>query len=207
MSIYTSIRQNAIGLGLFAILTAGVIAFTQTMTSERIAENERHYQAKLLYEILPTADADLALLPQQLSQELFGDLALLGVKDGTAYFIDRSTQDVILPAIAPDGYTESIRLLVGISQNGQVKGVRVVSHKETPGLGDRIELKKSPWILQFDGVSISVPAEDAWLVVKDGGAFDQMSGATITPRAVIAAVHRALQFYQQHQAVLLGAQP
>ena len=103
MSIYTSIRQNAIGLGLFAILTAGVIALTQTMTSERIAENERHYQAKLLYEILPTADADLALLPQQLSQELFGDLALLGVKDGTAYFIDRSTQDVILPAIAISG--------------------------------------------------------------------------------------------------------
>ena len=207
MNIYTSIRQNAVGLGLFAILTAGVIALTQSMTATRIADNERQYQAKLLYEILPNADEQLALDPQTLSESVFDDLHLLGVKDQAAYFIDRTAQDIILPAIAPDGYTESIRLLVGIARDGQIRGVRVVAHKETPGLGDRIELKKSPWILQFDGASLTLPPEAQWLVVKDGGAFDQMSGATITPRAVVAAVQRALQFYQNHQAALLGAQP
>ena len=95
-------------------------------------------------------------------------------------------------------------MLVGISRDGTVTGVRVVTHKETPGLGDRIELKKSPWILQFDGVSLFAPVEEQWAVAKDGGAFDQMSGATITPRAIVSAVHHSLLFYRNHQAALLG---
>lgn len=204
MSILTSIRQNALGLGLFAVLTAGVIAVTQLVTAPTIAENERQYQAKLLFEILPQADETLLNTPHPMTLELFSDLSLLGYEATAEYYLDPVTEDIILPLIAPDGYTESIRMLVGISRHGTVKGVRVVTHKETPGLGDRIELKKSPWILQFDGVSLALPIEEQWAVVKDGGIFDQMSGATITPRAVVSALHRSLQFYRNHQEALLG---
>ena len=99
---------------------------------------------------------------------------------------------VILQATAPDGYSGSIFLLIGVLADGRLAGVRVIGHKETPGLGDKIELAKSPWIRSFDGTSLSDPDEAGWAVKKDGGQFDQFAGATITPRAVVKAVHKAL---------------
>jgi electron transport complex protein RnfG len=118
---------------------------------------------------------------------------------------------VVLEATAPDGYSGQIKLLIGITAAGKLSGVRVVSHKETPGLGDYIELAKSKWILLFDGKSLTAPNDGGWKVKKDGGQFDYMAGATITPRAVIKAVHHALQYATvQHDllfATSSGAQP
>ena len=111
---------------------------------------------------------------------------------------------VILQVTAPDGYSGAIHLLVGIKAGGQLAGVRVLRHKETPGLGDKIELSKSPWVKSFDNKSLANPGADGWAVKKDGGKFDQFAGATITPRAVVKAVHQALQYFDQHQAELLA---
>jgi len=111
---------------------------------------------------------------------------------------------VILQAIAPDGYSGAIHLLVGIHADGRVAGVRVIGHRETPGLGDKIELAKSPWIRSFEGKSLSSPEAEGWAVKKDRGEFDQFAGATITPRAVVGAVHRALQYFDAHKAELLA---
>ncbi|MGE4405805.1 electron transport complex subunit RsxG, partial [Pseudomonas sp.] len=124
--------------------------------------------------------------------------AYIAIKDGRP-------SAVILQAIAPDGYSGAIHLLVGIWADGRVAGVRVLGHRETPGLGDRIELTKSPWIRSFDGKSLENPQADGWAVKKDRGTFDQFAGATITPRAVVGAVHRALQYFDVHKAELLTA--
>ena len=112
---------------------------------------------------------------------------------------------VILQAIAPDGYSGAIQLLVGVQADGRVAGVRVVAHRETPGLGDKIELAKSPWIRSFENRSLSDPEASGWAVKKDRGEFDQFAGATITPRAVVGAVHRALQYFAAHKQELLAA--
>ena len=106
----------------------------------------------------------------------------------------------VFESTAPNGYGGKIRLLVGIDRDGRVTGVRVVSHKETPGLGDYIDIGKSDWIKGFDGQSLERP--DAWRVRKDGGQFDYMAGATITPRAVVAAVARTLAFFHDYRAEL-----
>ena len=109
---------------------------------------------------------------------------------------------VILPTTAPDGYSGDIRLLVGIQANGAITGVRVLEHRETPGLGDKIDARVSDWILGFDGKSLSTPLPPQWQVVKDGGEFDQLVGATVTPRAVVNAVRRALQFFDVNEEAI-----
>ena len=111
---------------------------------------------------------------------------------------------MLLRAVAPDGYSGSIQLLVAVLADGSLAGVRVLAHKETPGLGDKIELKKSPWIQSFTGKSLQNPDEAGWGVKKDKGQFDQFAGATITPRAVVKAVHHALQYFDAHRGELLG---
>jgi electron transport complex protein RnfG len=110
---------------------------------------------------------------------------------------------VALEAVAPDGYGGEIRMLVGIRADGHIVGVRVTSHHETPGLGDYIDIAKSNWINQFVGKSVDDPPAEAWRVRKDGGQFDYVAGATITPRAVIKAVHKALRYFEKHRDELL----
>jgi electron transport complex protein RnfG len=111
---------------------------------------------------------------------------------------------VVLEAVAPDGYSGEIRLLVGIHADGRVAGVRVTAHRETPGLGDYIDPARGPWIRQFDGRSLADPLPDGWRVKKDGGRFDYLAGATITPRAVVKAVRRSLEYFAAHRDELLA---
>jgi len=103
---------------------------------------------------------------------------------------------LIIPATAHDGYSGDISMIVGVNRDGTVAGVRILKHKETPGLGDKIDVKKNQWILNFDGKSLTVPVIEDWKVKKDGGAFDQFAGATITPRAVVGQIKRVLEFAQ-----------
>ena len=105
---------------------------------------------------------------------------------------------VIFNSVAPDGYNGKIHLLVGVNIDASLAGVRVVKHAETPGLGDAIEIRKSPWIRGFDGKSLNNPDQAGWRVKRDGGEFDQLTGATITPRAIVAAVRNTLLYYQQN---------
>jgi len=195
--------KNSLVLGLFAILTVGLVAITQQGTATRIAEAEREAKNRALSELLPAGSYDNHL---QDAMRLVQDPPLDNKVASPAYLatLDGKPTAVILQVTAADGYSGSILLLVGIQADGKLAGVRVIRHKETPGLGDKIELSKSPWIGAFAGTSLTAPDESGWAVKKDGGQFDQFAGATITPRAVVKAVHQALQYFDQQRAHLLA---
>lgn len=198
-----SVLRNSLILGVFAICTVGVIAFIQQGTSERIAAEQQRMQMRALNEILPHDQHDNDLLEDGF---MVADRALLHLPaPATAWRARQQGQviAVILPAVTLDGYSGRIDLLVGIRANGELAGVRVVNHRETPGLGDKFEVAKGNWIFSFDGKSLELPAPEGWAVRKDGGEFDQFVGATITPRAVVQAVRNALLYFQQHRAELL----
>ncbi|MBS3802940.1 MAG: electron transport complex subunit RsxG [Oleiphilaceae bacterium] len=203
-TIADSMWRSAVGLGLFAIITAGTIAVTQAVTEERIEQQIRKAEAAALFEIIPESRHDNDLLSDTVSLE---PDPLLGTRQATRGWIARQDGEpvgVILPVIARNGYSGDIDLLVGIDADGQILGVRVIQHRETPGLGDKIELRKSDWIRSFDGKSLDNPKPGRWAVAKDGGAFDQFTGATITPRAVVEAVKQALIFFEDHREILLA---
>ena len=132
---------------------------------------------------------------------------LLGSEEGIKIYIARKNGDVsgiIFETIAPRGYNGNLDMLVAIDKNGTVTGSRVISHTETPGLGDKVDLKKSKWILSFANKSLENPSLKGWGVKKDGGDFDQFPGATITPRAVVRAVKNTLIYFDQHKDTLLA---
>jgi len=199
-TLTTSIRRSAIGLGLFAVLTGGTIALTQGLTKDRIAEQAARAEAKALFEIIPESrhnndllNSAVALPADERATEAGPVLAWVARQD------DRPV-GLIFPAVAPDGYSGNIHLLVGVDLDGTVLGVRVTSHRETPGLGDRIETRKSDWVYDFNGRSLNNPKPREWNVKKNGGVFDQFTGATITPRAVVKAVQKTLVYFRKHRA-------
>ncbi|MDL0432535.1 electron transport complex subunit RsxG [Marinobacter sp. TBZ242] len=195
-----SIRRNAIGLGLFAIITGGTIAVTQVMTAERIEEQAARAEAKALFEIIPESEHDNNLLTDTV--ELPANKRLDSGEPVTAWVARRNGRPtgLIMPVVAPDGYSGDIHLLVGVNLEGEILGVRVTSHRETPGLGDRIETKKSDWIHSFTGRSLGNPEPKRWNVKKNGGVFDQFTGATISPRAVVKAVQKSLIYFREHRS-------
>ena len=185
-------------LWLFAVGGTTLVAFTEYSTSSAIAENERQLLLRNLYALLPQdkLDNDIATDIRSLPAS-----PLLGTEAATlAYRARRAGEPVavVFNSVAPNGYNGRIHLLVGVYVDGSLAGVRVVKHAETPGLGDAIEIRKSLWIKSFDDKSLSNPGKSGWRVKRDGGEFDQFTGATITPRAVIKAVHNTLLYYQQN---------
>ncbi|MHB0774256.1 electron transport complex subunit RsxG [Halomonas sp. WWR20] len=199
-----SIIRNAVGLGLFALVTVGVIAVTQAFTAERIADNRLASEYQALGQVIPDTLHDNNLLDSVMllpAADALGQPAPF-----TAWQARRQGEvsAVILPVVAPDGYSGAIQLLVGIDTTGRLTGVRVLHHQETPGLGDKIEVRKSDWITQFTGLSLDNPPPPQWAVEKDGGRFDAFTGATITPRAVIGAVRRSLEYFATHRERLLS---
>ncbi len=200
-----SITKNSLILGVFALITAGVVAFTFQGTKERITLEEKRAAEKALLEIIPAERhnndmlASVIAVPQQ-------HLAQLGLRESAGIHValrGDTPVAVIIPTVAPDGYSGDIKLIVGINIDGTVAGVRVLSHRETPGLGDKLEIKKSRWILSFNDKSLTDPNAEKWRVKKDGGEFDQFTGATITPRAVVNAVKNALVYFDQNRNQLL----
>ncbi len=189
-------------LFLFAAVGSGLVAFTHEQTRERIAANEKAALLRNLHQLIHPDEHDNDLLADTLEVR---DPGLLGTRAPvTVYraYLEGRPVAVILTPVAPDGYNGTIRLLVGIRADGTLLGVRVLSHHETPGLGDQIEVERSDWILGFAGKSLGKPPEKRWAVKKDGGAFDQFTGATITPRAVVKAVKRTLIYFRKHREAL-----
>jgi electron transport complex protein RnfG len=189
-------------LWLFAVGGTTLVAFTEYSTSSAIAENERQLLLRNLYALLPE---------DQLDNDIASDIRnlpaspLLGTDAATlAYRARRAGEPVaaVFNSVAPNGYNGRIHLLVGVYVDGSLAGVRVVKHAETPGLGDAVEIRKSPWIRSFDDKSLSNPGKRGWRVKRDGGEFDQFTGATITPRAVVTAVHNTLLYYQQNADII-----
>lgn len=198
------IGRNSMLLAGFAVLTTAIIASTFLGTKERIAEARRAAEQKALFEIVPPARHDNALLDDTLPVGPAD--TLLGLDGDKRVFVARQAGEVtavILPVKAPDGYSGAIELIVGVNRDGSIAGVRTLQHRETPGLGDKVDLKKSDWILDFSGRSLMDPTPEQWSVKKDGGVFDQFTGATITPRAVTNAVRRSLEYFAANRNQLL----
>ncbi|GEK48686.1 electron transport complex subunit RsxG [Halomonas pacifica] len=206
MSLLPAIRRASLGLGLFALVTAGVVAGTRALTAERIAENQRAEEYRLLREVLPEGLRDLpveAVLAGRLTlpaSEAVGQRVPF-----SAWRVERDGRAALILPVVAQGYGGPIHLLVGIDRQGRLGGVRVTRHQETPGLGDPIERRKSDWILAFAGKSLTAPPRARWAVRPDGGDFDSFTGATITPRAVVTAVRRALDYVEAEGETLFTA--
>ncbi len=199
-SMLKNMTKLSVTLAMFATAGTMVLVLTFQFTYARIQQNERDAMLMMLNQLVLPGSYDNALLEDTRQAQ---DAALLGVPEPVTMYRARNQQQpvaVIIASAAPNGYNGLIRLLVGIQPDGTLLGVRVTAHTETPGLGDLIEAKRSPWILAFAGKSLDNPGQVGWAVKKDGGEFDQFTGATITPRAVVRGVYNTLQYYQQHQA-------
>ena len=198
------ILVTALFLFLFAAIGTAMVAFTFDNTHERIAANEREALLRNLHILVP---------PDSHDNDIFNDivevtdLESLGTHEPAVVYRARKQGwpvAAVLTTIAPDGYSGAIKLLVGIRLDGTLAGVRVVSHRETPGLGDFIDAQRSDWILGFTGRSLKDPILKKCGVKRDGGEFDQFTGATITPRAVVKAVKKALIYFEHNSQRLFA---
>jgi electron transport complex protein RnfG len=198
------IRSSAL-LGIIALIGTALLAGVNDLTYERIIEQEKQRTLQQLNEIVPVALFNNDLLEDMI--EIEDEAFFQHPEPITVYRARMDTQPVAVMMVvtAPDGYNGDIRLLAGIDASGSILGVRVISHKETPGLGDPIEIERSEWILGFEQKSLRNPQNDGWAVKRDGGEFDQFTGATISPRAVVRAVHRALQYFEANKQALFDA--
>lgn len=181
-------------LGIVALVASAVLANADSSTREPIAAAEARDMLNSLAQVLPPGFADNDLLQDTLS---------LTRPDGTPLTLYRARKaGKVVGAVfqvAERGYAADIQILMAVDAQGSILGVRVLKHAETPGLGDKIEIAKSPWPDSFTGKSLSNPEPARWGVEKDGGVFDQFAGATITPRAVVKAVKGGLDFFTAHQ--------
>jgi electron transport complex protein RnfG len=192
-------------LTAFAMVGTLLLAYVYAITREPIEKSEAEARLALFRQIVPDNLHDNDLLKDTVA--LPADETLGTREDTLAHraMIGGQLAAVILEAIAPDGYSGDIKLLIAIRADGSVIGVRVLAHKETPGLGDYIDIVRGNWIKNFDGQALAKINDDGWKVKKDGGQFDYMAGATITPRAVVKAVHKALKYFEAHREILFAA--
>lgn len=202
MNIHKQVATTAALLMLFATIGAAIVGLTYDNTLEDIKYNEQLTLLRKLNTILPETGYDNDLLKDTI--QLPPDTLLGTTENATAYRARKQGKPVaiVVPAIAPNGYNGPIHLLVGIYHDATLAGVRIVKHRETPGLGDAVEATRSDWVLGFANKSLNNPDKKRWKVKRDGGDFDQFTGATITPRAVVQAVHSALLYFEKHQQVL-----
>lgn len=199
MNVFRNMIISAILLALFAIAGTFFVTYTYDNTIDRINENKRLALLKAFHVLIPPSAHD---------NDVFNDIIVVQNKEllGSAkpvniYRARKNNKNVavIINSIAPDGYNGNIELLVAINLDGTLAGVRVVHHKETPGLGDAIEERRSDWITKFKQLSLTHPDKKGWAVKRDGGEFDQFTGATITPRAVVKAVYNTLLYYKNNR--------
>ncbi len=186
----------ALVLVAFGIAGTSLVAFTHDQTRDIIAENKRQELLRQLGALVPVESIDNNIIVDRVT---VSDPGLLGAPQTTVYLGRRGKEPVaaVFTTVAPNGYSGPVQLLVAVLSDGTLGGVRVVSHRETPGLGDKIELEKSDWVLSFSGKSLGNPPESRWTVRKDGGDFDQFTGATITPRIIVTAVKKTLLYYRK----------
>ncbi|SET22922.1 electron transport complex subunit RsxG [Thorsellia anophelis] len=187
--MFELIRKHAITLAIFAALTTAATAIVYQLTKDTILAQTHQERLSLLSEVLPKEMQSPRLLSTcvQYTDDRLGKMA----KPVYSVIQDGKRIAAVIEATAPDGYSGAIRLLVAAKIDGTVLGVRTLEHRETPGLGDKIELRISNWITKFTGLQVKGSDDPSWAVKADGGQFDQFAGATITPRAVVNAVKRA----------------
>ncbi len=199
-----AISNNAKILALFAIACTAAVGLVHLLTKDRIELQTQQQLIQQLNEIIQVKRHD---------NEMFRDCIIAPEDNNTDLIIDviyrarlnNEPTAAAIKTVAPDGYSGNIELLIAINTDGSVSGVRTLLHKETPGLGDKIELRKSDWITKFSGKKLLDSKDNRWAVVKDGGMFDQFTGATITPRAVVNTVRKAIDYFQANQTRIFTA--
>ena len=198
LSIKTAVSKNAKILALFAIVCTAIVGLVHLLTKDQIVFQEQQELLRNLNSIIAEDNynnviyKDCIILPSK----------ALSTGHPQKVYRARNNDKPIAAAIttiAPDGYNGNIELLIAINVDGSVSGVRSLKHQETPGLGDKIEIRKSDWIKSFTNKKLANDNDSRWLVKKDGGMFDQFTGATITPRAVVKAVRNTVIYFNKHQ--------
>ena len=193
------LAYQPLSLGVIALITSLCLAIGNQMTRAAVLDAEQHDLQSSLQEVLPPGYAD---------NDLLKDTVALTGADGKTVTVYRARKNgVVNGAVfqtSARGYAGDVVVLIGVDANGTMLAARVIKHQETPGLGDKIDIAKTRWIESFNGKSLIEPPAEKWAVKKDGGVFDQFSGATVTPRAVVKAVRQGLEFYAGHRAEILG---
>lgn len=204
-----SVVRNGLILSAFAMLTSGLIGLTYFGTKQQIEHQQQQKLQGILNAIIPPASYN-----NQLANNCtqFTSLDYLGSDEPQTIFrayLDGEPVAVAIETTAPDGYSGKIAIVVGLTDDADgntiISGVRVLEHKETPGLGDKIDLRVSDWVLSFADKVLNSSNANRFAVKKDGGQFDQFTGATISPRAVVKAVKRSAEYYQQNKAAIFAA--
>jgi electron transport complex protein RnfG len=197
-----SVIRSGLFLGLIALLGTSLLAGVNAITHDRILEQEKNRVLQQLNAIVPVDLFNNDLLTDKIEIHNQSDFPQASPVPVYRARMNGKPVAVLMIVTASDGYNGDIRILVGIDHQGKVLGVRIVSHRETPGLGDPIELARSDWVLGFTGKSLGNPESEKWTVKRDGGEFDQFTGATISPRAVVKAVHNSLQYFENNKLAL-----
>jgi len=198
-----SMIKNGLLLAVFALFCTALVAVVNQQTFDKIKQQQQLELKRVLHQIIPDELHDNELTEYCI---LIHDEDALGIDEPLPSYIATKQSlpvAIAIEAVAPDGYNGNIRLVIGINTAGEVLGVRTLNHSETPGLGDKIDLRKSDWVLGFNRKSIQDEKDRLWHVKKDGGDFDQFTGATITPRAYVKAVKNALLYFNSNKDTLL----
>ena len=192
----STIIKSGLLMLIFTLACVFIVSLAEKNTKDKIEINEQQLLIKRLNEIVTEYDNPI------LSESFVRNINLHGIEQTVTIFPAKNNNKVFAYLVEhtyPNGYNGNIRLLTGISVTGELLGVRVINHKETPGLGDKIETRKSDWIRSFTGLSLNQPEKSKWKVKRDGGFFDQFTGATITPRAIVTAAYQILDYFDKYE--------
>ncbi|HBV77493.1 MULTISPECIES: electron transport complex subunit RsxG [Vibrio] len=198
-----AMKKNGGILAAFAVASTALVAITNWVTHDTITEQQQLDLQKTLNQVIPKSMHDnqlyasCMLLPSQTTVTKERMPAYLATKEG-------KPTAIAIETYAPDGYNGAIKIIVGLDMNGVITSTRVLAHNETPGLGDKIETRKGKWIFSFDQRTVTDDNQSEWAVRKDGGQFDQFTGATITPRAVVKAVKNTVLYFKQNKDRILS---
>jgi electron transport complex protein RnfG len=200
-----NVVKGGLTLAVIAAICTSLVALTFALTKDRIVANEKAWLERNLQPALSGLFFDTGVTESKLT--IPAPHALPGTDDAIIYrvYAEDAPVAALFVVSARDGYAGPIRLLVGIDVEGTVTAVQVLEHRETPGLGDRVESGKSDWVKQFDGRSLINPAPDGWEIKRDGGEFDQLTGASVTPRAIVNAVRETLLYFAANEASVFAA--
>lgn len=201
-----AVQNNAKVLALFAIACTALVSVVNWLTKDTIIRQQQQQLLSTLYDVIPAERLNNDLYHD--CQVIAGNEYLGGGDEQMAYIarMDNMPVAVAITSAAPDGYNGKIKLIVALNVDGSVSGVRVLKHQETPGLGDKIETRKNDWIYGFNGKTVETENDLRWAVKKDAGMFDQFTGATITPRAVVKAVKNTSLYFNKNKDSILSAQ-
>ena len=192
----STIIKSGLLMFVFTLICVFLVSLVEKTTKEKIELNEQQLLIKRLNQITSNYDNSILI------DRYYKDVELHGIEQTITIFPAKQKGEVVAHLVEhtyPNGYNGNIRLLTGIDREGKLLGVRVTSHRETPGLGDKVETRKSDWIKGFNDLSLDNPEKSKWRVKRDGGNFDQFTGATITPRAIVTAAYQILEYFDKYE--------